>query len=217
MRRSSTRKIIMSDLKKYSALQKIEMLTRAPLAKPPNTAGNSLFSKTADLRATIEKIRAIEASNPSLKKFSPPTIPGGNLCSKKDLASARRHLAAIASKLPTKASLTQSAPTIANTRTKPTAANVGRTALQLLALDPGAQNEVIFSALPQAAKKLRDELRAAYASAPAALQAKFAATFRAALQAHEPELAPAISKQAFDQLSPRQKSDTCRAGIKITN
>ena len=193
------------------------MLSKQPLAKPPSTAGNSLFSKTSDLRATVEKIRAIEASNPSLKKYSAPKMPTGNLCSKKDLETARRHLAVIAHKAPTKASLTQSAPAIAQAPTKATAAIVGRTALELLALDPDAQNEVIFSALPQAAKRLRDELRAAYASAPAALQAKFAATFRAALQAHEPELAPSISKQAFDQLTARQKSDFCKAGIRITN
>ena len=207
----------MSDLKKYSALQKIEMLTRAPLAKPPSTAANSLFGKTSDLRATIEKIRAIEAGNPSLAKFAATVFPAGNLCNKKDLESARRHLGAIASKLPTKAWLLQSAPATAKAPTKATAANVGRTAQELLALDPGAQNEVILKALPLASKQLRDELRAACASAPAGLRTKFAATFRAALHAHEPELAPSITRQAFDLLTPRQKSDSCRAGIKITN
>ena len=195
-----------------------QALRSAPLARPlPSTAGNSLFGKTADLRATIEKIRAIEASNPSLKKFSPPAIPGGNLCNKKDLETARRHLAVIAHKAPTKASLLQSAPAIAKAPTKATAAIVGRSALQLLALDPGDQNELIFSALPLASKQLRDELRAAYQTAPAGLRSKFAATFRNALAAHEPELAPSITRQAFDLLTPRQKSDTCKAGIKITN
>ena len=196
----------------------VKALSSAPLARPlPSTAANSLFGKTSDLRATIEKIRAIEAGNPSLKKYAAPTIPSGNLCSKKDMDSARRHLAVIAHKAPTKASLTQSAPAIAKAPTKATAAIVGRSALQLLALDPGAQNELIFSALPLAAKQLRDELRAAYQTAPAGLRSKFAATFRAALQAHEHEAGPAISKKAFDLLTARQKSDSCRAGIKITN
>ena len=202
---------------KHTSKQKIEMLSTAPLAKPPSTAGNSLFGKTADLRATIEKIRAIEASNPSLAKFAAPVFSAGSLCSKKDLETARRHLAVIAYKAPAKAPLLQSAPTTAKAPTMPAAANVGRSAQELVALDPGAQNELIFSALPLASKQLRDEIRAAYASAPAGLRSKFADTYRAALHAHEPELAPSISRQAFDRLTPRQKSDTCRAGIKITN
>jgi hypothetical protein len=198
-------------------MTKLEMLTRAPLTAPPSTAGNSLFGKTADLRAIIEKIRVIEAAQPGMARFKAPAIPSGNLCSKKDMETARRHLAVIAHKAPAKASLLQSAPAIAQAPTKATAANVGRTALELLALDPGAQNEVIFSALPLESKQVRDELRAAYASASAGLRTKFAATFHNALAAHEPELAPSISKQAFDRLTARQKSDTCRAGIRITN
>ena len=97
----------------------------------------------------------------------------------------------------------------------PAAAIVRRSAQELLALDRAAQNELIFIALPVASKQLRDELRAAYASAPAPLQSRFAATFRAALHAHEIEACPAISKQAFDQLAARQKSDTCKTGIRI--
>ena len=201
----------------YTSKQKLAMLTRAPLTAPPSTAGSSLFGKTSDLRATIEKIRAIETNNPSLAKFAAPVFPAGNLCSKKDMETARRHLGAIAHKAPTKASLTQSPPAIAQAPTKPTAAIVGRSALELLALDPADQNELIFSALPLASKQLRDELRAAYASAPAGLRTKFANTYRAALQAHEHEAGPAISKKAFDLLTPRQKSDTCRAGIRIIN
>ena len=209
---------LLAELHKIQNKASVQALSSAPLARPlPSTAGNSLFAKTAELRATVEKIRAVEAGNPSLKKYSIPKMPTGNLCSKKDLEAARRHLGVIAHKAPTKASLTQSAPAIAKAPTKATAAIVGRSALQLLALDPGAQNELIFSALPLASKRLRDELRAAYASAPAPLQTRFAATFRAALQAHEPELAPTISKEKFDQLTPRQKSDTCKAGIKIIN
>lgn len=209
---------LFAELQKIENKASVQALTSAPLARPlPSTAGNSIFAKTADLQTVILKIRAIEAANPSLKKYSPPKMPTGSLCSKKDLDSARRHLAVIAYKAPAKASLTKSATAIAKAPTMPAAANVGRSAQELVALDPGAQNELIFSALPLAAKKLRAELRAAYASAPAGLRTKFADTFRAALHAHEPELAPSITKHAFDQLSPRQKSDTCRAGIKITN
>lgn len=198
-------------------MTKLEMLTKAPLTKPPTTTKNSLFGKTADLRATVEKIRVIEGAKPGMARFKAPAIPSGNLCNKKDLETARRHLAAIAHKAPVKASFTQSAPAIAKAPTKPTAAIVGRTAQELLALNPGEQNELILKALPLASKQLRAELRRAYASAPAGLRTKFAATFRNALAAHEPEFAPSISKQAFDLLTPRQKSDTCRAGIRITN
>ena len=100
----------MLNLGKYSALRGLEMLSGPPLAKPPSTAGNSLFGKTTELRATVEKIRAIEAGNPSLAKFAAPVFSAGNLCSKKDMDSARRHLAIIAYKTPAKASLLQSAP-----------------------------------------------------------------------------------------------------------
>jgi hypothetical protein len=71
--------------------------------------------------------------------------------------------------------------------------------------------------MPLAAKPLRDELRAAFKSAPAALRIKFAAVFRNALQAHERDQAPSISKVQFDQLNPQQKMDSAKAGIKITN
>ena len=83
----------MLNLEKYSELRKIEMLSKPTLAKPPSTAGNSLFGKTTELRATVEKIRAIEAGNLSLAKFAAPVFFAGNLCSKKDMDSARRHLA----------------------------------------------------------------------------------------------------------------------------
>ena len=140
----------MLNLEKYSELRKIEMLSKPTLAKPPSTAGNSLFGKTTELRATVEKIRAIEAGNLSLAKFAAPVFFAGNLCSKKDMDSARRHLAIIAYKAPAKASLLQSAPAIAKTPTKPAAAIVRRSAQELLALDRAAQNELIFIALPVA-------------------------------------------------------------------
>jgi hypothetical protein len=183
----------------------------------PSTAGNSLFAKTAELRATVEKIRAIEAANPTLAKFPATVFPAGTLCSKKDLEQAQRHLTSITAKTPRRPFAALNLPAIAKAPTKPAALNVGRSAQDFLLIDTADQNELIFSALPQAAKPLRDELRAAYKSAPAALQAKFAKTFQAALKAHEIDLAPAITKQAFDQLTARQKSDTCKAGIKITN
>ena len=93
----------MLNLEKYSELRKIEMLSKPTLAKPPSTAGNSLFGKTADLKAIIAKIKAIESNSPSLKKYSIPKMPTGSLCSKKDLETARRHLAFIAHKTPAKA------------------------------------------------------------------------------------------------------------------
>jgi|GEM_PF-2255265 len=103
----------MIDLKKYSALQKIEMLSNSPLANAPSTAANSVFAKTSDLQSTIAKIRAIESNSPSLKKYSAPKMPTGNLCSKTDLLNAQRHLAAITAAAPRKAfaSLDPKAPT----------------------------------------------------------------------------------------------------------
>ena len=92
----------MIDLKKYSALQKIEMLSKSPLANAPSTAGNSLFAKTGDLQTTIAKIRAIESNSPSLKKYSAPKMPTGNLCNKKDLEQAQRHLTSITATAPRK-------------------------------------------------------------------------------------------------------------------
>ena len=209
---------LLAELHKIENKASVQALRSAPLARPlPSTAGNSLFGKTSDLQAIISKIKAIESNSPSLKKYSAPKMPTGNLCSKKDMDSARRHLAIIAYKAPAKASLLQSAPAIAKAPTKPAAAIVRRSAQELLTLDPADQNKLIFAALPLASKQLRDELRRAYQTAPAPLQSRFAATFRAALQAHEIELAPSITKQAFDLLTARQKSDFCKAGIKITN
>lgn len=209
---------LLAELHKIENKASVQALRSAPLARPlPSTAGNSLFSKTSELVATIGKIQAIEAAQPGMARFKAPVIPSGKLCSKKDMETARRHLAVIAYKAPAKASLMQSAPTIAKAPAKHVAANVGRTAQELLTLDPADQNQLIFTALPLASKHLRDELRGAYASAPAHHRTKFAATFRNALAAHEPELSPSISKQAFDCLTARQKSDTCKAGIKITN
>jgi hypothetical protein len=207
----------MIDLKKYSALQKIEMLSKSPLANAPSTAGNSLFSKTSELVATIGKIQAIEAVNPSLKKYTAPKIPAGNLCSKADMLNAQKHLASITAKTPRKPFSALDLPAIAKAATRPAALNVGRSAQELLALDPADQKQVIFAAMPQAAKPLRDELRSAYASAPAGLKTKFAAMFRNALSAHEPQLAPTISRAQFDKLTAREKMATCKANIKITN
>ena len=194
-----------------------KMLSTAPLTAPPSTAGNySVFGKTSELRATVEKIRAIEAANPTLAKFPATAFPAGNLCDKKALENAQRHLASIAARAPRKRFAALDRPAAAKAVTSPAKATPGRSAQDLLALDPDAQNRLIFAAMPLAARPLRDELRAAFKSAPAGLRTKFAAIFRNGLNAHERDLGPSISKAQFDQLDPRQKMDSIRAGIRIS-
>jgi hypothetical protein len=193
------------------------MLKTPPLAIASSTAGNSLFARTDELRATLAKIRAIEAANPALAKYPAQSFPTGNLCNKKDLITAQKHLASIAHKSPAKASTARPAPTTAKAITAPTATAKGRSAEHFLALDPQDQKAVIHKAMAIAAKPLRDELRAAFKSAPAGLRTKFAATFRNALHAHERDQAPSITKAQFDQLNSQQKMDSAKAGIRITN
>jgi len=223
---SHPKKTIMSDhlIKLLEELHKIEnkasvqALSSAPLARSlSSTAGNSLFGKTSDLQAVIAKIKAIESNSLSLKKYTAPKMPTGSLCSKKDLEQAQRHLASITAKTPRKPFSALDLPATGKAPTRPAALHVGRSAQELLALDPADQKQVIFAAMPQAAKPLRDELRTAYASAPAGLRTKFAATFRNALSAHEPQLAPTISRAQFDKLTAREKMATCKANITITN
>ena len=208
---------LLEELRTIQNKASVAALTTAPLARPlPSTAGNSLFGKTADLQATIAKIKAIESNSPSLKKYTAPKIPAGNLCSKADLLNAQKHLASIATS-PRKPFSALTRPAAAKAVTKPAALNVGRSAQEFLALDPVDQKQVVFAAMPQAAKPLRDELRNAFKSAPAGLRTKFASTFRNALSAHEPQLAPTISRAQFDKLTAREKMATCKGGIKVTN
>jgi hypothetical protein len=205
-------------IQELEALKKENALLRTPpLASASSTAGNSLFAKTAELRATVAKIRAIEAANPTLARFPATSFPAGNLCNKKDLLTAQKHLASIAHKSPAKASTARPAPTTAKAITAPAPTAKGRNAEHFLALDPQDQKAVIHKAMAIAAKPLRDELRAAFKSAPAGLRTKFAATFRNALHAHERDQAPSITKAQFDQLNSQQKMDSAKAGIRITN
>jgi len=105
---------LLEELHKIENKASVQALTTAPLARRlRSTAGNSLFGKTADLQATIAKIKAIESNSPSLKKYSAPKMPTGNLCNKKDLVQAQRHLGSIAATAPRKAfaSLDPKAPT----------------------------------------------------------------------------------------------------------
>ena len=209
---------LFAELHKIENKASVQALSSAPLARSlPSTAGNSLFGKTSDLQAVIAKIKAIESNSLSLKKYSAPKMPTGSLCSKKDLEQAQRHLTSITAKTPRKPFSALDLPATGKAPTKPAALNVGRSAQEFLALDPADQNELIFSALPLASKQLRDELRSAYASAPAGLRTKFAATFRNALSAHEPQLAPTISRSQFDKLTAREKMATCKASITITS
>ncbi len=69
----------------------VNALTRpAPLARKLPTA-TSIFGKTSELQAVISEIRAIEAHNPSVAKFTAPVVVG-NFCNKKDLLAAKTHL-----------------------------------------------------------------------------------------------------------------------------
>jgi hypothetical protein len=105
---------LLEELHKIQSKASVQALATAPLARPlPSTAGNSLFGKTAELRATMEKIRAIEAATPSLARFPATAFPAGNLCDKKHLEQAQRHLASITDTAPRKAfaSLDPKAPT----------------------------------------------------------------------------------------------------------
>jgi hypothetical protein len=61
--------------------------------KSSNT--QQFFGKTAELKVTIAKIRAIEATNPRLEKFITQKIPTGEFCNKKDTLAAEAHLAKI--------------------------------------------------------------------------------------------------------------------------
>jgi hypothetical protein len=209
---------LFAELHKIENKASVQALSSAPLARPlPSTAGNSLFARTAELRATVEKIRGIEAVNPSLNKYTAPNSPAGNLCSKADMLNAQKHLAGITATPPRKRFAALDRPAAAKAATSPAKAVTGRSAAELLALDPDAQNKLIYSAMPLASKQLRDELRNAYASAPAGVRTKFAAVFRGALHAHERDQAPTITKAQFDQLNPQQKMDSAKAGIKISN
>jgi hypothetical protein len=209
---------LLEELHKIESKASVQALATAPLARPlPSTAGNSVFGKTSELRAVVDKIRAVEASNPSLAKFPATSFPAGNLCDKKALENAQRHLAAITATAPRKPFSALTRPTAAKAVTSPAKASTGRSAQDLLALDPDAQNRLIFAAMPLAARPLRDELRNAYASAPAGIKTKFATAFRNALHAHERDQAPSITKAQFDQLNPQQKMDSAKSGIKITN
>jgi hypothetical protein len=208
---------LLEELRTIQNKASVQALASAPLARPlPSTAGNSLFGKTADLRTVFDKIRAIEAADPTLAKYPATSFPAGNLCNKKDLEQAQRHLAAITATAPRKPFSALDRPAIAKASTSPAKVSTGRNAAELLAMSPQDQGALIYSAMPLAARPLRDELRSAYASAPAGLKTKFAATFRNALNAHERDLAPNITKAQFDQLNPQQKMDSIRAGIRIS-
>jgi hypothetical protein len=165
----------------------------------------------------LTKIRAIEAVNPTLARYPATSFPTGNLCNKKDLITAQKHLASIAHKSPAKASTARPAPTTAKAISAPTATAKGRSAVHFLALDPQDQKAVIHKAMPLAAKPLRDELRAAYSTAHPSHKLRFAGIFRNALTAHERDLSPSIAKAQFDQLDPQQKMNSVKAGIRITN
>jgi len=105
---------LLEELRTIQNKASVQALSSAPLARPlPATAGNSLFGKTSELRAVVGKIRAIEAANPALAKFPATSFPSGNLCNKKDLVQAQRHLGSIAATAPRKAfaSLDPKAPT----------------------------------------------------------------------------------------------------------
>lgn len=212
---------MIDEIQSIQNMASVQALASAPLARPlPSTKGHSMFARTSDLQATIAKIRAIEATNPSVAKFKSPTIPTGALCSKTHLEAAKRHLAFLQSAKPgatvRKAIAAAAKPATAKASTSPAKAPTGRSAQDLLALDPQAQNRLILAAMPLAARPLRDELRAAFKSAPAALRIKFAAVFRNALQAHEKDLAPSIAKAVFDSLTNQEKMDSIRAGIRIS-
>jgi hypothetical protein len=208
---------LLEELRTIQNKASVQALTSAPLARPlPSSAGNCLFGKTADLRAVVDKIRAVEASNPSLARYPATAFPSGNLCNRKDLENAQRYLAAITATPPRKPFSALTRPTAAKAVTSPAKAPTGRNAAELLSMNEHDQRNLIFAAMPLAARPLRDELRNAFKSAPAGLRAKFASTFRNALHAHERDQAPSISKQSFNSLSPQQKMDSIRAGIKIS-
>lgn len=212
---------MIDEIQSIQNMASVQALASAPLARPlPSTKGHSMFGKTSELQAAIAQIRAIEATNPSVAKFKSPTIPTGALCSKTHLEAAKRHLAFLQSAKPgatvRKSIAAAAKPATAKASTSPAKASTGRSAQDLLALEPQAQNRLILAAMPLAAKPLRDELRAAFKSAPAALRIRFASTFRNALQAHEKDLAPSIAKAVFDSLTNQEKMDSIRAGIRIS-
>lgn len=95
----------------------------------------SYFAKTADLVSTITKIREIEASNPTMPKFTHKPIPRGEYASKKEMQLALAHLAAITRKAPAKASSARPAPITAKPLTSSAKAS-GRTAAEIMALSP---------------------------------------------------------------------------------
>ena len=223
--RNLTQKIIMSDrltklLEELHAIENkasVQALATAPLARPlPSTAGNSLFAKTAELRAVVDKIRAIEAANPTLAKFPATSFPAGNLCNKKDLEQAQRHLASITATAPRKPFSALTRPAIAKAPTSPAKASTGRNAAELLALDPDAQWKLIYNARPLAAKPLRDELRNAHRAASPTVRAKFYQAFKAALIRHEPSEIMSMPRSEFEALNFRERNKVIRQGIKIS-
>jgi hypothetical protein len=193
-----------------------KMLSTAPLTAPPSTAVNSLFGKTTELRAIVEKIRAIEAATPSLARFPATAFPAGNLCDKKHLEQAQRHLAGITATAPRKAFASLDRPAAAKAVTSPAKASTGRSAQDLLALDPDAQWKLIYNARPLAAKPLRDELRNAHRVASPTVRVKFYQTFKAALIRHEPNEIMSMPRSEFTALDFRERNKVIRQGIKIS-
>jgi hypothetical protein len=92
---------ILSAIREAQAIQAGTIVNRS---KPflPSKNGVSLFGNTAELRATIAKIRTIEASKPSVAKFPQPKFDAANpFCKKKDVLEATAHLAKIQGLTPT--------------------------------------------------------------------------------------------------------------------
>lgn len=192
----------------------VQALASAPLARP--LPSSSMFGNSDELRATMKKIRAIEASHPTLAKFPEPRIIQGNpFCNKTDLQKAQKHLAKISASSPATASAPRIRPILSKPSTAPTAPT-GRTASAFLAMASTERNKLIHSAMAKASRPLRDELRAAFKSAPASQRVEFAAAFRNALHAHEQQDAPSIPATEFAALTPTEKMNTVRAGIRIS-
>ena len=151
--------------------------------KSSNT--QQFFSKTAELKATIAKIRAIEATNPRLEKFIAPKIPTGEFCNKKDTLAAEAHLAKLQGKAPTRAPRpTAKAPKAAEPKATATAKTpTGRTAAELLALSSADQQAICRRACNTKETALRAEITAAFQSMPASAErSKFYQTFKTAIK-----------------------------------
>lgn len=145
----------------------------------------NLFGKTAELKAALDQIRAMEASSPGIAKFTAPKIPKGDFCNKRDLLAAEAHLAKLQGKAPTRAPRpTAKAPKAAEPKATATAKTpTGRTAAELLALSSADQQAICRRACNTREIALRTEIIAAFQSMPASAErSKFYQTFKTAIK-----------------------------------